>query len=118
MTPQKKQWVHPRASCTPPPPTTVGRGCLLDVWLVAGLAFGLWSSSLSASAVRQRLGHDAGMAYIIETRDKHERWHRPRITPFQSFAAACNVAVKLAGITSFRIVNVETGAVEYQEIVL
>jgi hypothetical protein len=58
------------------------------------------------------------MTYIIETRDRNERWHRPRLSKHASFAAACDAAAGITGITAWRIVNVATGTVEYTEIVL
>lgn len=54
--------------------------------------------------------------YRIDTRDQRERWHSPRGLRFESFMAAMNALPSL-GVTAVRIVNVETGTVEYEELV-
>lgn len=68
---------------------------------------------------REQRRQDLGASkYVLETRDRMERWHRPRGHKYASAAAAMAAADGFAGITAWRIVNVETGAVEYSEVVL
>lgn len=57
--------------------------------------------------------------YYIETRDKRERWHRPRVPQYLSASAAIKAGVELmygTDATAYRIINSETREIEYTEI--
>jgi hypothetical protein len=59
--------------------------------------------------------------YVIETRDARERWHRPRLPRYISFAFAARQGDNLlktvyTRATAFRVRNAETGEIEYTEV--
>ncbi len=55
--------------------------------------------------------------YRVDYRDSRERWHSARGLRFVSFAAALAAVVVADSWTAFRVVNVESGTVEYEELV-